>query len=130
MDITNDAPASGLGANDAGPGPFLPHTLGAIAHSSGEVLDARDALLQAREEIETLKEALRTRTIIGQATGMLMRELNLSADAAFAHLVELSSHSNVKIRDIATRMVDEANAQANTRAETRTVVRRDLTATG
>lgn len=134
MDITNDAPASGLGANDAAPGPVLADTVGAIAHVSDEVLEARDALLQAREEIKTLKEALRTRTIIGQATGMLMRELNLSADDAFAHLVELSSHSNVKIRDIATRMVDEAyapaNAQANAPAETRTVVRRDLTATG
>lgn len=134
MDITNDAPASGLGANDAAPGPVLADTVGAIAHASDEVLEARDALLQAREEIKTLKEALRTRTIIGQATGMLMRELNLSADDAFAHLVELSSHSNVKIRDIATRMVDEANvpanAPANAPAETRTVVRRDLTATG
>jgi hypothetical protein len=134
MDTMNDAPASGLAANDAAPGPVLADTLGAIAHANGEVLEARDALLQAREEIKTLKEALRTRTIIGQATGMLMRELNLSADDAFAHMVKLSSHSNVKIRDIATRMVDDANARANARAtaqdQTRTVVRCDLTATG
>jgi hypothetical protein len=66
----------------------------------------------ARAEIATLNEALRTRTTIGEAVGLLMHEKTLTADAAFAHLVEVSSHTNIKIREIAARMVDEADARA------------------
>jgi AmiR/NasT family two-component response regulator len=55
-----------------------------------------------------LQELLRSRTVIGQAMGLLMRDLGVTGDAAFAHLVRLSSHSNVKLRDVAARMVDEA----------------------
>jgi AmiR/NasT family two-component response regulator len=57
-----------------------------------------------------LQELLRSRTVIGQAMGLLMRDLRLTGDAAFEHLVQLSSHSNVKLRDVAARMVDEAES--------------------
>ena len=70
------------------------------------------SLQRARAEIATLNEALRTRTTIGEAIGLLMHEKTLTADAAFAHLVEVSSHTNVKIREIAAQMVDEAGARA------------------
>ena len=66
----------------------------------------------ARAEIATLNEALRTRTTIGEAIGLLMHEKTLSADAAFAHLVEVSSHTNTKVREIAARMVEEADVRA------------------
>jgi len=66
----------------------------------------------ARAEISTLNEALRTRTTIGEAIGLLMQEKTLTADGAFAHLVEVSSHTNTKIREIAARMVEEATARA------------------
>ena len=71
-------------------------------------VDALLALGQAQQEIATLKEALESRTVIGQATGMLMVQLGLSAEQAFAHLMERSSHTNVKVRVIATSMVEEA----------------------
>jgi hypothetical protein len=70
------------------------------------------ALEGARKEITTLNEALRTRTTIGKAIGLLMQDKTLSADNAFAHLVEVSSHTNVKIREIAALMVEEADARA------------------
>jgi AmiR/NasT family two-component response regulator len=63
-------------------------------------------------EIASLKEALTTRTTIGEAVGLLMHEKTLTADAAFAHLVEVSSRTNVKIREIAAQMVEEADARA------------------
>jgi len=66
----------------------------------------------ARAEITDLNEALRNRTTIGEAIGLLMHEKTLSAEAAFAHLVEVSSHTNIKIREIAARMVEEADARA------------------
>ena len=70
------------------------------------------ALQIAQVEIATLNQALRTRTTIGEAIGLLMHERTISADTAFAHLVEVSSHANIKVRKIAALMVDEANARA------------------
>jgi GAF domain-containing protein len=77
------------------------------------------ALGNARE-IDGLNEALRTRRTIGQALGMLMNEYTLDEDAAFGLLMRTSSHSNTKIRDIAARMVEDANSKAaRTRSEDR-----------
>ena len=70
------------------------------------------ALELARVEITNLNEALSTRTTIGEAIGLLMHEKTLTAEAAFAHLVEVSAHTNIKIREIAARMVQEAGARA------------------
>jgi AmiR/NasT family two-component response regulator len=100
-----------------------PETDGAMEVARGEVMDAiarartqerhqkdpEAALRAAENEIQTLKEALRTRTVIGQAVGLLMHESTITAEAAFARLVQMSSHANVKLRDIAQRIVTEAN---------------------
>jgi AmiR/NasT family two-component response regulator len=67
-----------------------------------------DAVAAAGEA--ALQESLRSRTVIGQAMGLLMRDLGVTGDAAFEHLVQLSSHSNVKLRHVAARMVDEAES--------------------
>ena len=90
--------------------------LDAIARAHEDSLDAEEtvaALRHAREEIDTLKEALRTRTVIGQAVGLLMHESTLTADAAFQKLVETSSHTNVKLRQIAESLVAQANDRAS-----------------
>jgi GAF domain-containing protein len=70
------------------------------------------ALGNARQ-IDGLAQALRTRKIIGQAISLVMKEHTLTEDAAFGFLVRTSSHANVKLRDIAARMVAEANEKAN-----------------
>ena len=72
-----------------------------------------EALEHAKVEIETLREALLTRTIIGQATGLLMRDLRLSAEGAFQHLVVLSERRDLKVRDIAAQMVAQADRAAD-----------------
>ena len=103
-------------SNGALTGPPLDEILDAIARAHTESLDAEEtvaALRHAREEIETLKEALRTRTVIGQAIGLLMCEATITADAAFARLVDASSHTNVKLREIAERMVAQANERGS-----------------
>ena len=74
--------------------------------------DPAIALELARVEITNLNEAVSTRTTIGEAIGLLMREKTLTAKAAFEHLVELSSHTNINIREIAARLVEEADARA------------------
>lgn len=68
------------------------------------------ALGHARER-ETLNQALQSRTTIGQAIGILMERYSMNDDRAFAFLVRASSHSNLKLRDIAQELVDQANAR-------------------
>ena len=77
-------------------------------------------LADANKEIDGLREALRTRTLIGQAIGILMSEEHLSTDEAFAKLVETSSHSNVKLRHVAARMVETAEARSREHSSPRT----------
>ncbi|MDQ4144235.1 MAG: GAF and ANTAR domain-containing protein [Actinomycetota bacterium] len=59
-----------------------------------------------RRQIEQLQEGLGTRTMIGQATGLLMAQEGLSSNEAFAKLVYVSQTSNIKLRDIAQRYVE------------------------
>ncbi|MFD8524568.1 ANTAR domain-containing protein [Streptomyces capillispiralis] len=55
---------------------------------------------------EQLTEAMRTRDLIGQATGILMERLDIDAAGAFDSLVRASQRENVKLRDLARRVVD------------------------
>jgi len=73
--------------------------------------DSPTALDVALEEVEGLRRALETRTMIGQAVGIVMNQRSLSAEDAFAHLVDLSSHSNTKLRDVAASIVTEAEGR-------------------
>jgi GAF domain-containing protein len=52
-----------------------------------------------------LRSGLVTRTVIGQAEGILMERLRITADQAFALLSRLSQQSNVKLRDVARNLV-------------------------
>jgi hypothetical protein len=58
---------------------------------------------------EQLTEAMRTRDLIGQATGILMERMNVDAAEAFESLVKASQRENVKLRDLARRIVDANN---------------------
>ncbi|MFF9490021.1 ANTAR domain-containing protein [Streptomyces sp. NPDC014676] len=59
---------------------------------------------------EQLTEAMRTRDLIGQATGILMERLDIDAAGAFDSLVRASQRENVKLRDLARRIVDPPGA--------------------
>jgi GAF domain-containing protein len=52
-----------------------------------------------------LAEAMRSRAVIEQAKGMLMSEHQITADAAFGMLTEMSQKANVKLREVALRLV-------------------------
>lgn len=56
---------------------------------------------KARQEVENLRKALDTRTVIGQATGILMARRSLTADEAFEVLARASQNHNVKLADLA-----------------------------
>lgn len=63
-------------------------------------------------QVEQLEEGLKTRTLIGQATGLLMAQEGLTSDEAFQKLVKVSQTSNVKLRDIAKRYVEAWETKA------------------
>lgn len=57
------------------------------------------------ELIGQLQQALETRDVIGQAKGILMIREGITADEAFDILRRASQRSNVKLREVASRVV-------------------------
>jgi AmiR/NasT family two-component response regulator len=56
-------------------------------------------------QVAQLEEALGTRTVIGQATGILMERFGLDADRAFDVLTRIASNTETKVRDVAADVV-------------------------
>ncbi len=96
----------------------LPSAFGATGRAQGLLFAtlARLALNSAedRESEEKrsghLTEALRTRELIGQAQGILMERERITADQAFDVLRRASQHLNVKLREVAERLVETGEA--------------------
>ena len=62
--------------------------------------------LAGAQEVENLEKALGGRTVIGQATGILMERFDLAPDRAFSVLSRLSQQMNVKLRQLAEQVVE------------------------
>jgi len=63
------------------------------------------ALASTLEE-EQLRRALDTRRMIGEATGILRERYGLNTDQAFGVLRRISSQHNIKLHQVAQRLVD------------------------
>lgn len=61
--------------------------------------------LASAHERATLEKALASRTVIGQAEGIIMERFDVDADQAFAVLVRYSQHHNVKLAKVAADLV-------------------------
>ena len=73
---------------------------------TGMALAAHAAIaLSAAEETAHLAAALDTRTVIGQATGILMERFSVDARVAFSVLARLSQETNTRLHDIAVSIV-------------------------
>lgn len=68
------------------------------AHAGGAIGISR--------EVSGLREALRSRHLIGVAQGMLIQRYDLTVDQAFAVLARHSQESNIKLRDVAAQIVE------------------------
>lgn len=58
-----------------------------------------------------LQEALASRAVIDQALGIVMAQRRCTADEAFDTLRTVSQNSNVKVRDVAARLVASVSGQ-------------------
>lgn len=73
----------------------------------GFALAAQIAVAVAKaEQIGQLAEALQSRTVIGQACGILMERFGLDGGTAFGVLARISSETNTKVRDLAHEVVE------------------------
>ena len=70
-----------------------------------------ESLEAATRQIENLETALERRTVIGQATGLVMERFGLTAEVAFEVLRRLSQEHNRKLHDIAVELVSEGHAE-------------------
>jgi hypothetical protein len=61
-----------------------------------------------------LTEALRTRELVGQATGIVADRYEMSQERAFAFLVRAASQSNMLLRELAQELIDRRNGVAST----------------
>jgi GAF domain-containing protein len=81
--------------------------------SIAELFAAHAAVaLGSAREVDNLNQALASRKTIGMAMGLVMHEYTLTEAQAFAFLVRTSSTSNVKLRDIASQLVQRADEAA------------------
>lgn len=79
----------------------------AEAVATGASLAAHVAVaLAASQQASHFDSALASRTMIGQAEGILMERFKLTGDEAFAVLRRVSQDSNTRLRDVAIKLVE------------------------
>ena len=61
--------------------------------------------------VRDLNEALASRTVIGQAMGIVAERYGVDETSAFEFLSRLSQNSNVKLRTVAAEIVESANSK-------------------
>ncbi|MET7283698.1 GAF and ANTAR domain-containing protein [Kribbella sp. NPDC005582] len=61
----------------------------------------------------SLHQALDTRSMIGQAIGIVMERYRFDADRAFAFLVRTSQTGNLKLRDVAAGLIEDTTRRAS-----------------
>jgi GAF domain-containing protein len=84
-----------------------PHTFDADAEVIGSILAAHAAAaILASRDSQQLQAALLSRDLIGQAKGILMERFSIDAVGAFEMLRKLSQQMNVRLAEIAQRVVD------------------------
>lgn len=84
-----------------------------FASQAAIVLANAQAYWDARDLSERLGDAMKSRAVIEQAKGMLMSAQRCNEEEAFELLVRASQRENVKLRDIASRIVADATSRGS-----------------
>ena len=81
-----------------------------LATLAGHALHSAQLRQDEATHSDQLQQALITRNVIGQAQGILMERERITADQAFDVLRRASQHLNIKLREVAQRLVDTGEA--------------------
>lgn len=81
-----------------------------VVRAAAPALSNRYAYEQALAQVEHLHRAMETRSVIDVAKGVLVFGLGLSTDEAFAALARRSQNTNVKVLELASRLVAAVEA--------------------
>ncbi len=87
-------------------GPDQVRNAQSLADQASVVVDNALAYSISESTNQHLRNALDSRTVIGQAQGVVMATLACGADDAFARLRRASQNANQKLRDISAQVVD------------------------
>ena len=82
----------------------------AYAEQLAATLQTVDAYRATADLARNLAESMRTRAVIEQAKGILMADHRISDREAFQRLAGISQRSNIKLRDVAARFVEERSS--------------------
>ncbi|TCO44057.1 ANTAR domain-containing protein [Kribbella antiqua] len=80
-----------------------------FALNAGVAFDNVQLFNDSRTLIEQLRTALATRTVIGQAVGLLMHRYGITSSVAFDVLKRCSQDANVKLRQVSLDLVEAQN---------------------
>ena len=72
---------------------------------AGRLADMAELAERYRRQAENLALALDSNRQIGVAIGLIMAQYKLDHHAAYAELVRLSQDSNLKLRDVAAKLI-------------------------
>ncbi|HET6988410.1 MAG TPA: GAF and ANTAR domain-containing protein [Kribbella sp.] len=81
-----------------------------FAMHAGVAFDNVQLFNDSRTMVEQLRSAIATRTVIGQAQGLLMHRYGLASNVAFEVLKRCSMDANVKLREVSTELVEAQDA--------------------
>lgn len=81
-----------------------------IAAPAAATLANARAYRRALQLGEQLQEALESRALIEQAKGLLMGVEHITAEEAFERLRQISQRRNLKLREVAAQLLDDATA--------------------
>ena len=80
---------------------------GGYAEQLAVTLESVDAYRSTARLAQDMAEAMRSRAVIEQAKGILMSDERITDQEAFERLTRLSQHANMKLRDVARRLVED-----------------------
>lgn len=67
----------------------------------GDPADETERIVELREEVQQLKEAVTSHAVVDQAIGMMVALGRVTPDEGWAVLREVSQHTNIKLRHVA-----------------------------
>jgi GAF domain-containing protein len=111
MSLPMELPARTLGvfnlySNDVAAFDADQEAIGRVfSEHAGLVVGAAERYLATLETTAHLQDALSSRAVIDQAKGIIMGQRRCTADEAFQQLVAVSQDHNIKLRDVATALV-------------------------